>query len=171
MQPCNHMTKLIKFSWELLLKGCEIRLHNSNKNSEMLHDERDVGNEETDFRIKNLLSWQNILINRQITADIEEKWANQGEALRRGISLIYLSSSNKWKPCHGAINSRPCNLRTALEKYFRFQWNCRQLRIDVPTHIVLLNCIVHLNTVNRIAHNWTITSFKIQHSPDFGKPR
>ena len=40
---------------------------------EMLQDEQDVGNEETDFRIKNLLSWQNILSNRQIAADIEEK--------------------------------------------------------------------------------------------------
>ena len=39
----------------------------------MLQDERDVGNEETDFRIKNLLSWQNILSIRQIAADIEEK--------------------------------------------------------------------------------------------------
>ena len=102
----------------------------SNKNSEMLQDEQDVGNEETDFRIKSLLSWQNILSNRQIAADIEEKEANQGEILRWGISPIYLSSSNKWKPCHGAINSRPRNLRTALEKYFRFQWNCKQLRIE-----------------------------------------
>ena len=56
-----------------LAKGCEIRLHYSNKNSEMLQDEQDVGNEETDFRIKNLLSWQNILSNRQTAADIEEK--------------------------------------------------------------------------------------------------
>ena len=56
-----------------LAKGCEIRLHYSNNNFEMLQDERDVGNEETDFRIKNLLSWQNILSNRQIAADIEEK--------------------------------------------------------------------------------------------------
>ena len=39
----------------------------------MLQDEQDVGKEETDFRIKNLLSWQNILINRQIAAVIEEK--------------------------------------------------------------------------------------------------
>ena len=39
----------------------------------MLQDERDAGNEETDFRIKNLLSWQNILSNRQIAADIQEK--------------------------------------------------------------------------------------------------
>ena len=56
-----------------LAKGCEIRLHYGNKNSEMLQDEQDVGNEETYFRIKNLLSWQNILSNRQIAADIEEK--------------------------------------------------------------------------------------------------
>ena len=40
----------------------------------------------------------------------------------------------------------------------------------VPTRIVLLNRIVHLNTVNRIVRNWTITPFKIWHSPDFQKP-
>ena len=39
----------------------------------MLQDEQDAGKEETDSRIKNLLSWQNILINRQIAAVIEEK--------------------------------------------------------------------------------------------------
>ena len=39
----------------------------------MPQHERDVGNEETDFRIKKLLSWQNILSNRQIAADIEGK--------------------------------------------------------------------------------------------------
>ena len=97
----------------------------------MLQDERDAGNGETDFRIKNLFSWQNILSNIQIAADIEEKWANQGEFIRGGISPIYLSSSNKWKPCHGAIDSRPRNLRTALKKYFRFQLNCKQLQIEV----------------------------------------
>ena len=51
----------------------------------------DIGNEETDLRIKNVLSWQNILNNRQIVADIEEKRANQGEVLRGGISRIYFS--------------------------------------------------------------------------------
>ena len=56
-----------------LAKGCEIRSHYGNKNPEMLQDEQDVGTEETDFRIKNLLSWQNILSNRQIAVDIEEK--------------------------------------------------------------------------------------------------
>ena len=39
----------------------------------MPQDKQDVGNEETDFRIKKLLSWQNILSNRQIATDIEEK--------------------------------------------------------------------------------------------------
>ena len=135
MQAKNHMTKLIKFSsrlpsWRTLAKCCEIRLYYSNKNSEMLQDKRDVGNEETDVRIKNLLPWQNILSNRQIVADIEEKWANQGEVFGRGISPIYLSSSNKWKPCHGATNSRPRNLRTAVEKYFPLQSNCKQLPIE-----------------------------------------
>ena len=101
----------------------------------MLQDERDVGIKETDFRIKHLLSWQNILGNRQIAPDIEEKWTNQGEVLHREISPIYLSSSNKWKPCHLTENSRPRNLRTALEKYFRFQWNCKQLRIEASNNM------------------------------------
>ena len=43
MQAKNHMTKLMKFSGELQLKGWEIRLNYSNKNSEMLQDEQDVG--------------------------------------------------------------------------------------------------------------------------------
>ena len=42
---------------------------------------------------------------------------------------------------------------------------------SVPICIVLPNRIVHLNTVNRIFRNWAITSFKIQHSPDFRKQR
>ena len=73
MQAKNHMTKLNSPRGELLLKGSEIRLHYNSKNSEMLQDERDVGNEEIDFRIKSLLSWQNILSNKQIAAAIEEK--------------------------------------------------------------------------------------------------
>ena len=39
----------------------------------MLQDEQDLVNEETDFRIQNLLSWQNILSNKQTAAYIEEK--------------------------------------------------------------------------------------------------
>ena len=162
MQAKNHMIKLMKFSWELQLKGCEIRLQYSidysNKNSEMLQDEQDVVNEETVFRIKKLLSWQNILSNRQITADIEEKWANQGEVLRRGINPIYLSSSDKWKPCHGAINSRPRNLRTALEKYFRFQWNCK-LWIEVRNSVA--NSEIYFSIFSETIH--TILKIFSQH--------
>ena len=54
----------------------------------MLQDEQDLGHEETDFRMKNLLSWQNTLSNRQIEAGVEEKWANQGKVLGRGINLF-----------------------------------------------------------------------------------
>ena len=64
--------------------------------------------------------------SRQIAADIEGKLANQGEVLCEGISCVYLSLSNKWKPCQGAINSWPSNLKTALEKYIQFQCNCEQ---------------------------------------------
>ena len=39
----------------------------------MRQDELYIGNEQTDFKIKDLLSWQNILSNRQIAADLEEK--------------------------------------------------------------------------------------------------
>ena len=111
-------------------------MHYSNKNSEMFQDEQDVGNEETYFRIKKLLSWQNFLSKRQIQEDIEKKWPNQKEVLRRGISPIDYSSSRKWKPCHGAINSRPRNVRTALEKYFPFHWNCKQLQIEARNSMV-----------------------------------
>ena len=34
----------------------------------------------------------------------------------RGISSIYISILNKWKPYHGAINSRPGNFKNGTEK-------------------------------------------------------
>ena len=58
-----------------------------------------------------------------------KKIANQGDAPREEISRIHLFLSNKWKTCHGAINSLPHYLRTTLEKYFRFHWNCKILRV------------------------------------------
>ena len=61
--------------------------------------------------------------------NIEQKLANQGEVLRWGISCIYLSLWNKWETCHRAINSQLINLKTTLEKYFWFHWNCKQLRV------------------------------------------
>ena len=58
------------------------------------------------------------------------KISQSRRVLHGGISHIYLSLSNKWKPCHGAINCWSGNLRTVLEKYLRFQWNCKQLHIE-----------------------------------------
>ena len=94
------------------------------------------------FRTRGCRKWRNRFKNkkivvlveyfeqRQIAADIEEKWANEGEVFHGGISHIYLSLANKWKPYHGAINSWPRNLRTALEKCLQFQWIWKQLRIE-----------------------------------------
>ena len=81
MQAKCHTTKLIKCSskfpsWKTL-KNSEIRSHYRNKSWDV-SGQTDVWNEEIDLRKKNLLSWQNILNNRQIAADIEEKLANQG---------------------------------------------------------------------------------------------
>ena len=116
-----------------------------------------------------MLPWQNILSNRQIAEDIEEKWANQGEGRRQGTGPIYLSSSNKWKPCHGAINNRPRNLRTALEKYFRFQCNCKRLMknstpqsqviwVDVIAVIYVYVCDCNLYMLRKA--NWVCDSFE-----------
>ena len=127
MQAKHHMIKLIKFSskfpyWKTL-KGSETRSQHYRSWQKFwdISGQTNVGNEEIDLRKKNLSSWQNILNSRQNTADTEEKLANQVEFLRGGITRIYLSISSKWKPYHRAINSRPRNLRTTLEKYFRFQ--------------------------------------------------
>ena len=129
MQTKNHMTKLIKFSWQLKHKGCEIRLHYINKNWDAA-------------RRTGCRKWRNRFQNKKfvILAEYFEQQTNciryrrkmsqSRNVLRWGMSPIYLSSCSKWKPCHWAINSRLRNLRTALKKYFRFQGNCKQLRIE-----------------------------------------
>ena len=89
------------------------------------------------FRTNRCMKWRNIFkkekfvvlaeyFKQQTDCSRYRKITNQGKVLRGGISRIDISISSKWKPCHGAINSWPRNLRTALEKYFRFQWNCKQ---------------------------------------------
>ena len=90
------------------------------------------------FKIEKFVVLADILNSRQTTAGTAEKLANQGKVIRGGISRIYLSLSNEWKPCHQAINSRSRNLRMALEKYFRFHWNCKQLRVE--TRNSMSNC-------------------------------
>ena len=105
-----------------------------------------------------MLSWQSILNNRQIAADIEEKLVNQGEVLSGGISRIYLSLTNKRKPWHGAINNLLRNLRAALEKYFRFQWNCKQLRIESR------NSMANCETYSKVSLKLYIQFWKYFHS-------
>ena len=118
----------------------------------------DVGNEEIDLRKKNLLSWQNILNSRQITADIKEKLANQREVLHGWISCIYLSLSNEWKPCHWAINSQPRNIRMTLEKYFQFQ----KLRVEAKSSIV------NLRFISQFSLKLSIQFWKYLHSMVLG---
>ena len=60
----------------------------------MLQDEQNVGNEETDFRIKNLLPWQNILSNRQIAEDIGEKCVNQGDFVEESVLFTFPHQTN-----------------------------------------------------------------------------
>ena len=145
MQAKRHMAKLIKVSskfpsWKTL-KDSEIRLRYSYKNSEKISGQTAVGNKEIDLGKKNLLSWQNILKIRQITADIEEKLANQGEIRHGGISRIYLSLLNKWKPSHAAMNNRPVNFRTALESTFNFKQIVNKLRVEARSSLV--NCEIY----------------------------
>ena len=49
-------------------------------------------------------------------------------------------------------------------------WMMENVRVTVPTCIVLMNQIVHLNTVNRIVRAWTIKSLKTRHLRGFLKP-
>ena len=93
------------------------------------------------FKNKKFVFLAEYFEQHKIAADIEEKSTNEGEVIRGGISRIYLSLSNKWKPCQGAINSRPRNLRTALEKYFRFQRNCKQLQLEARNSMA--NCEIY----------------------------
>ena len=79
------------------------------------------------FKLENSIVLAVYFQKQTDSANTEEKLLNQREVLLGGISHIYLCLSNKWKPYHGAINSWPGNLRAALEKYFRFHWNCKQL--------------------------------------------
>ena len=106
-----------------------------------------------------MFSWQNILSNRRIAADIEKKWANHREILRGGISRIYFTLAKKWRPYHGAINHRPRNVRTALERYFQFQWICKQLQIEARNSMA--NCDIYFPILSETIH--TILKIFSQH--------
>ena len=129
----------------------------------MFLDKADAGNEETDLRFtkkKKLFSWQNIWNRRQIAVVLKEKLADQEEVLRLGVSLIYHYFSNKWNPCHGSTNSWPRNLRAALQKYFRFHWNCKLLRVEAKN--IMLNCEIYFSLFSETRH--TILKLFSQHN-------
>ena len=118
----------------------------------MFLEKADAGNEETVLRFtkKKLLSWENIWNRWQTAVDLKEKLTNQEEVLRLGVSLIYHYFLNKWNPCHGSTNSWPRNLRTALQKYFRFHWNCKLLRVEAKN--IMLNCEIYFPFFSETIH-------------------
>ena len=114
------------------------------------------------FRVSRCWKWKNRFKNKKfvVLAEYFEQQTNCSR-YRRKISqsrkspswrnqLYFLSLSNKWKPCHGAINSQPRNLRTALEMYFRFQWNFKQLRIEARNGTV--NCEIYFPIFSETVH-------------------
>ena len=72
---------------------------------------------------------------------------------------IHLSLLSKRKPCHGAINSWPLHIRTALKKYFQFHWNCEQLRVEARNS--MSNCEIYFPIFSETIH--TILKIFPQH--------
>ena len=104
---------------------------NSNKNSEMLQDEQDVGAEEKDFRIKNLLSWQNILSNRQTAADIEEKMSQSRRSPSSRNQSYFLPFLIKQMETMSLSHKQSAAWsQNGAGKTLRFQWDCKQPRIE-----------------------------------------
>ena len=66
------------------------------------------------------------------------------------VSRIHLSLSSKWEPCHGLINSWPCNIQTRLKKHFRFNWNFKQLRVEARNS--MSNCEIYFPIFSETIH-------------------
>ena len=95
-------------------------------------------------------NWQSILNNRQIAADIEEKLANKGKVLRGGISRIYFSMSNEWKPYHGTINSRHVISERHWKSTFDFSGIVNKLRVEARSSIA--NCEIYFPIFSQTMH-------------------
>ena len=81
--------------------------------------------------------------------------------LRRNQSYLQIFSlPRKWKPYHGAIRKFPRNLRTALERYFRFHLNYKRLRVEVRKSMP--NCEIYFSIFSETIH--TILKIFSQHS-------
>ena len=137
MQAKNHMKKLIKFSSKLLRGELEkpVKL-DCITIRKILRCFSTNGYRKWRNRLRNkICCLGRIFWTKDKLQQMQKKIAKRENFLHGGISPIYLSLSNKWKPCHRAINSRTRNFRTAQEKYFQFQWSCKQLRIEVRKSI------------------------------------
>ena len=104
------------------------------------------------FRSNRCRKWRNRFKNKkfvvlaeyfeqqQTAADVQEKLANQGEALHGGISHIYVSLWNKWKSCQGAIDSRLCTERHSKSTFnFSEIVNNYGLKQGTVWHILIIS--------------------------------
>ena len=92
------------------------------------------------FRSNRCRKWRNRFKNKkfvvlaeyfeqqQTAADVQEKLANQGEALHGGISHICFLM--KQMETMSRNHRQSTMYRTTLKKHFQFQWNCKQLWIE-----------------------------------------
>ena len=83
----------------------------------------------------------------------------------RGIGRIYISLSNKWKPCHGAINSRPRNFKNGTEKVLWISLKLKQLRVEARNSMP--NCEIYFPIFSETIH----TNLKIFSQHDLRKCR
>ena len=70
---------------------------------------------------------------------------------RGGISCIYISLANQWKPCHRAIKSWPRILRMAPEKYCWSQWICKQ-PLQIEERNRMANCDIYFPIFSETIH-------------------
>ena len=103
----------------------------------------------TRFTKEDLLSWQNILNSRQTAADTKDKFANQGEVLREGISL-YLSYQT-----NGNYATVPQIVGHVIwelhwKSTFSFSEIVNKLRVEVRSSIT--NCEIYFPIFSEAMH-------------------
>ena len=101
------------------------------------------------FRTNGCRKWRNGFKTEKFVV-LAEYFGQQVLRTRGGISRIHLSLSSKWKPCHRAINSQPSNLWMGMKKYFRFQWNCKQLWVEARNS--MSNCEIYFPIFSETIH-------------------
>ena len=82
--------------------------------------------------------------------------------LWREISRIYISLSNKLKPCHGAINSRSRNFKNGTEKVLSISLKLQTIGVEARNSMP--NCEIYFPVFSETIH----TNLKIFHSAILG---